>query len=254
MAMPPVRALSRGLAVLEALARSPHPLTPGDVAETTGLDRATSSRLLLTLVEDGFVRKAGSGHYSLTSRLLELASAGGTGAGLREAARPVMRELRDQYDETVHLGVVEDRRVVYIEKLEPSHQRVALITAVGQSMAIHSTALGKAMLSRMPQERVNTVLDGVTFDAKTPATITSRTRYIEELAATRERGYAVDHGENLPDASCVAAPILNAHGDVLAGLSMSSPTSRIADRFAELGPVIEAAARKISAALGSNPR
>ena len=250
MAMPSVRALSRGLAVLEALARSRQSLTPGEVAGATSLDRATTSRLLLTLVEDGFVRRAGEGRYTLTPRLLELASAGGTASGLREAARPVMSELRDRYGETVHLGVVDGGRVVYIEKLEPSHQRVALVTAVGQSMPIHSTALGKAILSRMSESAVKAILDGLGFDAKTPATITSKARYLKELTTTRAHGYALDHGENLPDASCVAAPILDARGEVVAALSMSSPTFRIADRFAELGPVVRDAAMRISAALG----
>jgi DNA-binding IclR family transcriptional regulator len=236
--------------VIEVLSRSPLPLPPGAIAERTGLDRATTSRLLQTLIGDAYVRRVGQGRYALTSKLLELASAGGVASGLREIARPFMRELRDTYDETVHLGIVESDRVVYIEKLEPSHQRVALVTSVGQSMPIHSTALGKAILSELPPDARDAILDRITFEPKTSATITSRDRYVAELATTASRGYGVDHGENLPDASCVAAPIHNRSGEIVAALSMSSPTFRIAARFEELGPAIRIFADRISAALG----
>ena len=250
MPMPSVRALSRGLAVLSCLARSASPLAPGEIARLASLDRATISRLLQTLVHDGYVRKVARGRYALTSKLLELASAGGIASGLRDIARPVMRELRDRCEETVHLGIVEGDRVVYIEKLEPSHQRVALVTSVGQSMPIYSTALGKAILAEMPAAGRDAILDRITFTPKTNATITTRERFLDELSETHARGYAVDHGENLPDASCVAAPVYDGSGDVVAALSMSSPTFRIADRFQELGPAVQAAANRISGALG----
>jgi DNA-binding IclR family transcriptional regulator len=252
--MPPVRALSRGLAVLEALARAAHPMTPAEIALGVNLDRATVSRFLSTLVREGYVGKTRPGRYGLTSRLIEIASGGGFAPGLREAALPIMRELRDRYEETVHLGIVDGPRVVYIEKLEPSHQRVALVTSVGQSMPVHSTALGKAILSHMAEAAARTILDELNFEPKTPATITSRTQYVEALALTRKRGYAVDHGENLPDASCVAAPIRGVGGEVLGALSLSSPTFRLADRFAELGPVVRDGAMRISVALGYRDR
>ena len=174
--MPSVRALSRGLTVLDCLARSASPMTPGMIAELADLDRATSSRLLQTLVDDGYVRKVAKGRYALTTKLLELASAGGIASGLRDIARPVMRELRDRYEETIHLGIVEGDRVVYIEKLEPSHQRVALVTSVGQSMPIHSTALGKAILGEMSTGNREAILNRIAFEPKTAATITSKER------------------------------------------------------------------------------
>jgi DNA-binding IclR family transcriptional regulator len=250
MAVPPVRALSRGLAVIEALARAAGPLGPSEIAEVTSLDRATTSRLLQTLVDEGFVKRSGHGRYALTSKLLELASSNGATSGLRDIARPFMRELRDLYEETIHLGIVENDRVVYIEKFEPAHQRVALVTAVGQSMPVHSTALGKAILAEMPETARDAILARIDFAPRTASTITTRADYLVELARTHERGYGVDHGENLPDASCVAAPIRDSSGEVAAALSMSSPTFRIADRFAELGPAIRAVADKVSAALG----
>ena len=223
-------------------------MTPGMIAELADLDRATSSRLLQTLVDDGYVRKVAKGRYALTTKLLELASAGGIASGLRDIARPIMRELRDRYEETIHLGIVEGDRVVYIEKLEPSHQKVALVTSVGQSMPIHSTALGKAILGEMSAGNREAILNRIAFEPKTAATITSKEQFLQELVDTRARGYAVDHGENLPDASCVAAPIYNGSGDVVAALSMSSPTFRIADLFQELGPAVRAAADRVSGA------
>jgi DNA-binding IclR family transcriptional regulator len=251
MGVPAVRALSRGLAVIEAMARTADALGPREIADLTGLDRATTSRLLQTLVDEAYVKRAGHGRYALTSKLLELASSSGVASGLRDIARPFMRELRDIYEETIHLGIVEHDRVVYIEKLEPAHQRVALVTAVGQTMPVHSTALGKAILAEMPAPARAAILDRIEFEPRTAATITTRAAFLAELERTRQRGYGVDHGENLPDASCVSAPIRNSSGDVIAALSMSSPTFRIAARFEELGPAIRFFADKVSASLGS---
>ncbi|RUV68578.1 IclR family transcriptional regulator [Mesorhizobium sp. M5C.F.Cr.IN.023.01.1.1] len=251
MGVPPVRALSRGLSVIEMMARASVSLGPSVIAEATGLDRATTSRLLQTLIDDGYVRRTSHGNYSLTSKLLELSSSSGIALGLREIARPFMRELRDMNDETVHLGILESDRIVYIEKLEPTHQRVALITSVGQTMPVHSTALGKAILAEMTPAVMNAVLDRIRFDPRTKSTILTREAFLVELEKTRARGYAVDHGENLPDASCVAAPIHNKSGDVVAALSISSPTFRIADSFEEIGPVVRSVADRISSALAA---
>jgi DNA-binding IclR family transcriptional regulator len=110
---------------------------------------------------------------SVTSELLQLGSATGVALGLRDIARPFMRELRDKYEERVHLGIVESDRVVYIEKLEPPHQRIGLVTSVGQSMSIHSTALGKTILGEMPETARDPILDRLAFEPKTKATITN---------------------------------------------------------------------------------
>ncbi len=98
---------------------------------------------------------------------------------------------------------------------------------------------------------MNAVLERIKYEPRTMSTISTREAFLSELERTHERGYAVEHGENLPDASCVAAPIRNKTGDVVAALSISSPTFRIADSFEEIGPVVRSMADRISSALGT---
>ncbi len=145
------RSLSRGLDVLEALARaSERELGPSAIAQRVGLDKATVTRLLRTLVEGGYVvQDEASRRYRLTGRILWLAHGVAARIDLRSVALPHLTALRDELGETVHLGVMEDLRVVYVDKLEADNS-IQLVSAIGQTMPLHSTSLGKAMLAALP--------------------------------------------------------------------------------------------------------
>jgi DNA-binding IclR family transcriptional regulator len=145
------RTLSRGLDVLEALARaSEQGLGPSAIGQQVGLDKATVTRLLRTLVEAGYVTQdEATRRYRLTGKILWLAHRATVRLDLRTVARPHLTALRDELGETVHLGVMEDLGVVYVDKLEADNS-IQLVSAVGQTMPLHSTSLGKAMLAALP--------------------------------------------------------------------------------------------------------
>lgn len=250
--MKPTRTLLRGLQVLDILARSTEPLGPTRIAESVGLDKATAGRLLFTLCEAGYAQPADNGTYRLTAKLLELASATPLAPRLRELARPHLLALQDATGETVHLGIRSDDRVVYIDKVDGTHP-VRLMSAIGQSMPLHTTALGKAALTWMDDDTREALLAKLSLEPRTQRSITTVADLRAELEATRERGFAIDDRENEEHACCVSAPILGPGGQVRAMVSLSGPSYRVTEHVDELGERCRATAERIAVDVSSSP-
>ena len=198
------RTLRRGLDVLEALARGDgYGLGPSAVGQRVGLDKATVMRLLRTLVEAGYVTQdETTRRYRLSGKILWLAHRVTAGLDLRSVARPHLTALRDELGETVHLGVIEGLRVVYVDKLEAENS-IQLVSAVGQTMPLHSTSLGKAMLAALPDEERERIYARMDFLPRTDRTICDLATFREEIRRTQRRGYSTDDRENEPFGACV---------------------------------------------------
>jgi DNA-binding IclR family transcriptional regulator len=246
--MKPTRTLIRGLEVLEVLASSPEPMGPTRIGEATGLDKATIGRLLYTLCEAGYARQEGNGSYRLTGRILRLASSVALAPELRELARPHLIALRDATDETVHLGVREGDHVVYIDKIDGTHP-VRLVSAIGQTMPLHTTALGKAALAAMdPTEREH-LIENLELTRRTARSIVTVGQLRQELDRARERGYSVDDRENEDHVVCVGAAIVDPDRQAVGLISVSGPSYRVSERIETLGSLCRATATAISAEL-----
>lgn len=241
------RSLERGLEVLQALAesteRSGARLT--DLAAAAGLDQATTRRMLESLITAGYCRQNGdSKRYFLSSKVLRLSDRYQAQLSIRDAAHEAMLQLRRDFGETVHLGVREGLEVVYVDKLECDNP-IALRSGIGQANPLHTTALGKALLSTMLPAAVTEVLEGTTFVARTARSITSLHDLLAELVITAQRGYAVDDRENEQMVICVGAPIVDRAGNTIAAVSISGPSFRMEDRVADIGMGVHEAGRRI---------
>lgn len=246
----PVQSVERVITLLEALARAGGPVQVRELSAQVGLPRPTVYRLLETLTRHGFAVSADGG-FTLGPRILALAAQRLEQIELRAVGRPVLEALRDATGETVHLAVLEQGQVVYIDKLEsPGPLRMA--SAVGKIMPAHSTALGKAMLALHPPDVVEAVIARHGLPRRTPNTITDRGRLLEELAQVRARGFAIDNVENEEGIRCVGAAVLDHRGRVAGAVSLSGAATSITLERArrELGPRVREAARAISRALG----
>jgi DNA-binding IclR family transcriptional regulator len=136
--------------------------------------------------------------------------------------------LRDQVRETVHLAVLDDDlRVVYLEKLPTQHAIGLMVSRIGGTAPMHSTALGKAMAAFLPDDKIYQWIRGGGLKALTDATITDDDTFLRSLREIRSRGYAVDDGEFEDSVRCVAAPIRDRAGSVLAAISVSGPVTRM---------------------------
>lgn len=247
---PSASPLLRGLSILEAFLGEEDSLSVGDLSRKLGLHKSTVSRFAGMLESAGYLAKAeGHGRYRLGTRLASLGLRTASQQDVREVARPVLITLRDECGETVHLGVREGIEVVTIDFVEGTHT-IRMHTTIGKRSPVHCSAMGKAILALAPPEEVTALQRVVKLTAFTPATRMSWGSVVEDLAATRERGYAIDEQELLAGLSCIGAPIVNSHGIPVAAISVSGPSDRVAATGRDwLATRVKRAADDISARL-----
>jgi IclR family acetate operon transcriptional repressor len=206
-----------------------------EVTQRTGVAKSTVFRILATLFDLGYVLRR-KGKYSVTSRLASLANEQAASETIRRIALPYMLRLRDEFGETVNLGVLRLDKVEYIE-VAPSEYALRFSEKPGSTVPAHASALGKVLLGYATPEIVQSLIGGRSLPMITPNTITDPNQVIAEAQKARQRGYAFDKGEISLAATCVAAPILSGPDTAIAALSISGPSSRFNPR--KDAPVIE---------------
>lgn len=230
--VPVVRSTFR---ILEELGRS-GPMGLNEVTQRTGVSKSTVFRILTTLNALGYVIRDPDRNYCNSPALRDLVPEEALVAVLKLLALPQMLELRDRFGETVNLGRLHHDRVTYLEVV-PSEFALRLHERPGESVSVHASALGKAILAFKPREFAESLLTSRKLEMFTRHTITDPAKLLEELDEVRRQGFAFDRGESSPLATCVAAPILGSDGDSIAALSISGPTSRF--NPANSSPVID---------------
>ena len=245
-----VKTVDRVFALLTALGEAGRSLPIRDLARRTGLPRPTVYRLVDVLSRHGAV-VVQDGAVALGHQILRLAGQRLAQLELRAAGRPHLLELCRQVGETVHLGVLEQGHVVYIDKVEPPRP-LRMASTIGAIMPAHSTALGKAMLAWTDTARVREIVALRGLPRRTRRTITTLAELERELATVRARGFAVDNVENEDGIRCVGAPVFDHQGRVAGAVSVSGSVTTISLRRArrELGPQVVATAARISRDLG----
>jgi DNA-binding IclR family transcriptional regulator len=242
------KALVKGLALVDVISAADGPVRLGDLVAASGLPRPTALRLLDVLREQRVVQTA-DGAYVLGPRLAVWGHRYLEGLDVRAHAEDLMRGLAETTRETCYLGVRDDRSVLYIAKAD-SPQAVRPAARVGTRNPLHSTGIGKVLLAFAPPEEALAYAGGP-LEAKTPNTIVDAEQLGAEMDATRGRGYAIDNVENEDGVRCVAAPIRDHAGEVVAALSVSAPAYRFAlEDLPALAPKVLAAALEISSRIG----
>lgn len=247
-----VLALRRGLMILDAFSDLDTDLGVNEIARLVRMHKSTVSRLCATLENAGYLeRDASTNRFRLGARIYRLAGVVSAASDIRVVARPVMLELVESSRETATLGVREGSDIVTIEVVDGlNHMRMA--TRVGMRTQIHASAVAKAILAWATPRDVDAMVANWPMTALTPNTITDAGTLKERLAEVRERGYAVDMEELEVGLRCVAAPIRDSDGRVLAGLSISGPRhSMTPEAMHRFGALVRSAADAISARLGS---
>jgi len=247
-----VDAAAKALELLMAFSFSEPRLSLAALAARTGIPRATAFRLLSTLEGAGFVVKE-SGDYRLGIKCFVLGNIAAANLDLRQVAQPHLGALRDLTGETTHIAVLDHWQVVYLERL-PSPKPVGFMRSrAGAILPAYCTGLGKVLLASRPEQDVAAWAATQTFKAWTPQTITARKRLIEELRAIRARGYAVDEQEHELGVRCIAAPVRNHQGEVVAAISVAGPTERMPRTLvgSDMAKAVVAAAQEISIHLGA---
>lgn len=226
-----------------------------EVAEALSVHKSTASRLLATMRSEGYVtRSAVTGKYSLGIRLVELAKAKLDQFDVRAYARPYMEELSQRTEETIHLAILEQDKLVYIDKIDTTHLLV-MRSRIGYRISPHCTALGKTILAVLPEDDRDAIIERTQFHRFTPNTITEPATLKEHLQQVAIQGFAFDDEEHEEGIRCASAPIRDHSGGVVGAISISAPIVRMSkQRMQEMGVLVKDACSRLSTSLGYRER
>jgi len=245
-----VRAVERALQILGCFDQYHPERGVSEIAKAVGLHKATTYRLVSTLLSYGYLERAEDGQrYRLGMTLASLGFIAMRRTDVRREAMPIMTDLAARLDETCDLSVYNRGELYFIEVVQGS-RALTIAAAVGRSLPVHATASGKVLLAHLSDAERKAALQGP-LAAHTPRTITRRAELRKQLDVVRARGYAFDDEELEPDVRAVSAPVRDREGNVIAALSVTCPTSRLPlDRVPAIAAEARQAADAISRRLG----
>lgn len=222
----PVRTTEKTLALIEEL-RNRGPCGVTELAEGLEMGKSAVHNHLTTLQQHGYVLKEGD-EYKLGLKFLEVGGYSRKSMEFYQVAEPEVKSLAAETGELANLLVEEQGMGVYLMRSK-GEKAVDLDTYAGLRTYLHTTALGKAILAHLPEERVDEIIKQHGLEQVTPQSVGTREELFDVLENIRERGYAIDDGERLEGLRCIAAPVKRSSGEVMGSLSISAPATRVSD-------------------------
>lgn len=243
-------AVLRSLDILELFLNARHGLSAAEVVTRTGLPKTTVHEILATLTERKYLRRDdATATFNLGLSLFRLGNAFAERLDLHAVGLDVARSVSEQCDETVHVAVLDNSDAVYLCKVD-STQAVRMVSRAGGRVPAHCTAVGKVLLAHLPDAERRRLL-ARELEPLTSRSITEPHVLANQLDEVKASGFAIEDGESSPDVACVAAPVRDHTGAVVAALSISVPDMRWAKRpEAEWTGLAIAGARHLSEELG----
>jgi len=245
-----VRSLDRGMLLLGALAEGDG-ISLSELSERADQSAATTYRALITLQSREIVEfeehtqlwYVGAGAFRIGSAFLNRTN-------ILQRSRPVMQKLMRLIGETANLGIERDDWVLFVSQVESS-QTIRAFFPPGTRNPMHASGIGKTLLANFPKDRVQKIIAEQGLERFTDSTITDPDHLFKELGTIKSKGYAVDDEERTEGMRCIAAPIFDAYGEPIAGLSISGPTFRIPQNATnEIGEIVSDFAREVTRQLG----
>lgn len=224
-----IQSVDRAIDILELFSLTEPELSVKEISDRLKLSKSTVHGFMKTLEHRGYLeQKPTDQKYKLGLRLFELGNLVGSGMELRNLAYPIIQSLVATLQETVHLVVLDKDEVVYVEKVEaPASLR--MYSMLGKRAPLYCTGGGKALFAYLDEATVDHILQQADLKALTPFTLTDPEAIKRELQKIREQGYAIDDEEIEIGLKCVAAPIFNHEGKVIASISCAGPKHRFSD-------------------------
>ncbi len=233
--------------LLDVLAHYHDPISLKQLSQETGLHPSTAHRILGAMTSNGFVERAEPGAYCLGIRLLELGNIVKSRINLRDVALPQMQRLHGEIGESVNLGVRHDDDIIYVERTSSGRSSIRVVHLVGARAPLHVTAVGKLFLVEDGPQKLRDYARRTALHGFTPNSITTLPALEKELERVRRHGVAFDNEEIEQGLRCIAAPVRDDAGELVAGLSVSAPAERYNPDWV---PLVKQAADAISGALG----
>jgi DNA-binding IclR family transcriptional regulator len=248
-----VKSVLRAIRILESF-NNEEGMTLTQIGKRLGLPKSSVHNILSTLVAERILEKDSDGpRYHLGLKLFELGDKARSNLEVRKRATPFLKILNNQLDETVHLTVLEEGEVLYIECFE-STKRLRTYSVIGVRAPLHCTSVGKAILAFLPKEEIEKIILKKGLQKFTENTIVNTEKLLKELEGIRKRGYAVDNMEHEEHVRCIGAPVFNYEGRVFASISVSGPSQRVTfDKMPVVAKMVMSATREVSRRMGYNP-
>lgn len=201
-----------------------------ELSNATAITPSNLSKILETLIHVGYVIRDQSKLYYLGSKFMKYNTQNIEVERLLAVSKPYLEALRTELNETIHLSVLENQEVVYIDKLEPQNQGIYMTSKIGLSRPLYSSGMGKAILSTFSEAEIDAYLNQTPLVAFTQNTITTAELLRADLAAIRARGFSIDDEEQEDGGYCVATTI-EGQGRVIGAMSISFPKFRLSPDY-----------------------
>jgi IclR family acetate operon transcriptional repressor len=248
---PSIQSLDRGLVILEAVAKSRRPVATAELADLLAVDHSSAFRLANTLKRRGFLAcPGGRTEYVLGPAIWRLARQYDWSNMLVRVCHDHLKQLAGEAGETAHLAVREGRQALFVDHVTANHV-IVVSGQTGESVPLHCTAHGKALLADFGKPQLEALFGATELTAGAGKAIVSLDRLAEVCRRTKAQGYATDNEEYHEGIRCVAAPIRDKDGAVIASIGISTPSARFPEqRFRFGGELASKVAREISDVLG----
>jgi DNA-binding IclR family transcriptional regulator len=247
-----IQSIERAADVLELFLTTSPELSVKEISEKLQLSKSTVHGIIKTLEHRGYLQQNPEDlKYKLGIKLFTLGNFVGKHLDIGNIARPIIRDLANELNETVHLVTLQRDEVVYIEKVE-GPRALTIYSHIGKRAPVHCTGVGKAILAYLSEKDVDRLLlSEASLEAFTEYTLTDVHEIKKQLVSVRETGYAVDDEEIELGLKCIAAPIFNHKGNVIASISCAAPKMRLDEEMLpKVIAGIKRAASEISRSLG----
>ena len=248
-----VQTIERVDNLLDRLSKAPRGLRLSKLAEQVGLPKGTTHRLVSSLAYFNYIKQdPSSGRYKLGFKLVKLGDMLLDQIDLRSESQPFLFELAQRSQEAAHLVVLDNDEALYIDKIQLSGQGLHMASPTGYRVPLYCTATGKAILAHLPPVEIERIIAERGLPRRTVHTITDAEQLKSQLQRIKHQGYAVDNEEHTEGVRCVAAPIHNMNGNLVAAASISAPAVRVtlANAQQSMKALVMDTAKKISNQLG----
>lgn len=246
-----IKSLNKALDILDYFVQKRTSIGVSDISSSLGLNKSTVHGVLNTLLQRGIVEQdPATSKYRLGLFLLQFASVVLDSIEVRLVAKPYLEELVNRHGETVHLVVLRQGEVVYIDKQESPHA-MRISTEIGKRLPAHCTGVGKVLLASLSEKELEFILTERSLEKYTLNTITDPQTLKRQLQEIKNKGYATDNEEIEEGLRCVAAPIRDYLGQVVAAVSIAGPSMRMSlEKMESIAESVKEIAGHISTALG----
>lgn len=246
-----VQVIDRVFDILELLSVEKEGLGVTDIGKRLGLHKSTVHRILSAMAERGYIEKIpDKSVYKIGLKLVEISSIYLNSVELKTEARPYLWELTSKMNQTTHLAILDGIDAVYLDKVDVI-QNMRLYSQIGRRIPVYCSALGKSLLSGLPDGKLTELLARCKFIKYTENTILNKEEVFKQIIRTRSKGWSVDDEEHEAGIRCIASPIYDYTRKVVAAISISGPSAVIApEKEEEIGQWVRDTALKISLRLG----